>query len=360
MPAPIPLRKIISKKRKMKRKKNWIWLWGMLCSPLFFSACGGDDDEDLIGYWVRVSDFDGLARGEASAFSIGSKGYLVCGFDGSKNNTRMSDFWEYDMEMDSWTQLADFPGSARSKATAFSIDDKGYMGTGYNYTTETGETYLSDFWEYDPASNTWTRRADFPGSARYDAVSFAVDGQGYVGAGYDGNYLKDFYAYNPLSDTWTQIVSIGGTKRRGASSFVIDGVAYVCCGQNNGTYVDDFWKYDPSAGTWTQLRDLSDSSDEEYDDEYTSITRMYANTFVIDGVAYLTCGEAGSLIDTTWKYYPSSDQWEEVHAFKGSTRTEAVAFSNGERGFVATGKSGTTRFDDIWELKPYEYDPDDN
>lgn len=258
-----------------------------------------------------MSDFDGLARGEASGFTIGNKGYLIGGFNGNRNSTRMSDLWVYDMDMDTWTQLADCPGSARSGATAFAIEDKGYLGTGYNYTNESGETYLNDFWEYDPASNVWTQKADFPGSARYDAVSFSVDGKGYIGAGYDGNYLKDFYSY------------------------------------------------DPQSNIWTQMRDITDTSDDDYDDEYVSIIRAHANTFVIDNVAYLTCGENGSLMSYTWKYYPDTDLWEEVHSFKGSARTQAVSFSNGEKGFVATGKSGTSYFDDIWILRPYEYDPDD-
>ena len=42
--------------------------------PVFVTSCSDDDDDDLIGHWVRTSDFDGLARGEASSFSIGDKG----------------------------------------------------------------------------------------------------------------------------------------------------------------------------------------------------------------------------------------------------------------------------------------------
>ena len=164
--------------------------------PILATSCSDDDDEDLIGNWVRVSDFDGLARSEASCFSIGNKGYLVCGYDGSKSDARLSDLWEYDMTTDAWTQKASFPGTARNSATAFAIDGKGYMGTGYD-----GLNYLSDFWEYDPTSNTWSQKADFPGSARYDAVAFGVSGKGYIGAGYNGNFLKDFYSYNPASNT---------------------------------------------------------------------------------------------------------------------------------------------------------------
>lgn len=31
-----------------------------------------------------------------------------------------------------------------------------------------------DFWEYDPALNTWLQPANFGGTARYNAVSFVV------------------------------------------------------------------------------------------------------------------------------------------------------------------------------------------
>ena len=45
-------------------------------------------------------------------------------------------------------------------AVGFSIGSKGYIGTGYN-----GSLY-KDFWEYDPATNAWTQKADFGGTAR--------------------------------------------------------------------------------------------------------------------------------------------------------------------------------------------------
>lgn len=332
----------------MRHRKLVTLLLAML--PFVFSACSGDDDDDLIGTWYRVSDFDGLSRSDASSFTIGNKGYLVCGYDG-KNE--LSDLWEYDMDLDSWTQKATFPGTPRYSAVAFAIDGKGYLGTGYD-----GEIKYNDFWEYNPTSNSWTQRADFPGSGRYGAVAFGVNDKGYIGCGYDGNYQKDFYAFNPSSNTWEQIISIGGSKRMGATSFVIDDVAYVVCGQNNGDYIDDFWKYDAQSGEWTQLRDISDSSDDDYDDDY-SIVRTNGVAFVIDGAAYLSCGESGSVRSDSWKYYPSTDLWENVSKFKGTARTVPVSFSTGERGFVVTGKSSTYRFDDIWELHPYEYDDDE-
>ncbi len=64
----------------MRHKKLVTILLAML--PFVFGACSSDDDDDLIGTWYRVSDLDGLARSDASSFTIGNKGYLVCGYDG--------------------------------------------------------------------------------------------------------------------------------------------------------------------------------------------------------------------------------------------------------------------------------------
>ena len=40
-----------------------------------------------------------------------------------------------------------------------------------------------DFWEYDPATNAWTQKADFGGTARLDAVGFSIGSKGYIGTG---------------------------------------------------------------------------------------------------------------------------------------------------------------------------------
>ena len=51
-----------------------------------------DDDEYTQGVWMRRSDLDGVARGQASSFTIGNKGYLCCGYRGS-NKTYLNTIW---------------------------------------------------------------------------------------------------------------------------------------------------------------------------------------------------------------------------------------------------------------------------
>ena len=50
----------------MTQKRLFLFLLALL--PLVMISCGDDDDDDLIGKWYRVSDFDGLARSDASSF----------------------------------------------------------------------------------------------------------------------------------------------------------------------------------------------------------------------------------------------------------------------------------------------------
>jgi N-acetylneuraminic acid mutarotase len=315
-----------------------------------FLAVGCEEDETVYGDWIRLGDFEGDARSDASSFSINNKGYLCGGYDGKD---RLTDLWEYDATLDSWMQKADFPGTARTTATAFALDNKGYVGTGYD-----GDDYLNDFWEYDPATNVWTRKADFAGSARYGAISFGIDGNGYLGTGYDGKFLKDMWRYSPLDDAWTQIASVGGSKRNNATAFVSGGNAYVVCGVNNGSHITDFWKFDPGTETWTALRDISNKTDDDFDDEY-NIARANAVAMIIGNRVFITCGESGSLRSDTWEYDPATDLWEETSSFEGTARTGTLTIHTSTRSFVLTGRSSTYRFDDMWEFLPdQEYDTD--
>src|SRR5689334_25410056 len=99
-----------------------------------------------------------------------------------------------------WTQLTDFGGTARDSAIAFSIDGKGYIGTGSDAGVRT-----SDFWEYDPSTNTWTRKADFPGAPIWLATGFSIGSKGYIGTGTVNNApgsKRWFAEYDPATDTW--------------------------------------------------------------------------------------------------------------------------------------------------------------
>jgi hypothetical protein len=74
----------------------------------------------------------------------------------------------------------------------------------------------------------------------------------------------------------------------------------------------------------------------------------------MNGKGYLTTGENGSLNSHTWEYDAPTDQWTEKTPFSGTARTGALSFSltNGTRGFVMAGRSGTAPFDNMYEFQP--------
>ena len=321
-----------------------IFLLIMFIMP-FMTSCSDDEETELVGNWVELSDFEGLPRSDAVGFSIGEKGYVGTGYDGTD---RLNDFWEFDPSKNTWTQKADLPGKARNGAVGFGTDTKGYVGTGYD-----GLNKLNDFWEFSPSTNIWTRKADFAGAARYSAVGMSLDNKGYIGTGYSGYYLKDFWEYNPSSDIWTQKTSVGGSKRKDATSFTINGKGFIMTGIDNGVYEDDVWEYDPSSDTWTEKNSISDATDYDFDDEYTTLTGVYKVGFSINGRGYIATGGQSSGV-VVWEYDPVTDLWTEKASFEGTLRAEAVGFAIGSRGYVTTGKNGAYFLDDMWGFDPDE------
>ena len=120
---------------------------------------------------------------------------------------------------DYWVQKANVGGLNRADATGFSLNGKGYIGTGYS------GSYQSDWWEYDPASDTWTQKASYPGGGIVEAASFTIGSFGYVVSSPSSN---DVYRYDPTANTWTAVAPFPGGTRQAAVAFSINNKGYVC------------------------------------------------------------------------------------------------------------------------------------
>jgi N-acetylneuraminic acid mutarotase len=255
------------------------------------------------GAWARKADFGGGARNAAVGFTLEGKGYLATGREGVvPGSSLLRDFWEYDPATDTWTQKADFQKLERFDAVAFSIGDKGYMGTG----TGPGPTPMYDFWEYDPAADVWTQKADFSAAARSLAVGFSIGGKGYLGTGDASMDRMDFWEYDPATDTWTQNADFGGPARSGAVAFSIGLKGYVGTGIRDdfGDLVSlkDFWEYDPASDTWTRKADFG------------GLARSGAVAFSIGNRGFVGTGVHHASGDRTilrdfWEYDPERDAW---------------------------------------------------
>ena len=238
--------------------------------------------------WTQKADFGGSARYGATGFSIGGKGYIGTGVTGNSN---VRDFWEYNPVLNAWTKKADFGGVARELATGFSIGSKGYIGTGF----VGSNVFAKDFWEYDPLTDIWTQKADVGNAERYAAVGFSIGNKGYIGTGQvafnGGSYLaKDFWEYNPASNTWNQKADFGGAGRNFATSFSIGTKGYIGTGRVS-TSTKDFWEYNPSANVWTQKPDFGGTA------------RDIATSFSIGAKGYIGTGLSASVkYNDFWEY----------------------------------------------------------
>jgi PKD repeat protein len=292
----------------------------------FIALCGIANAQNT---WTQKANFIGTARQQAVGFSIGSKGYIGTGSDA---DSLRSDFWEYDTTTNSWTQKANFGGTARSAAVGFSIGTKGYIGTGNDVSG-----YKQDFWEYDPSTNGWTQKTNFSGTARWGAVSFSIGTKGYIATGYDGAYKNDFWEYDPSSNAWTQKANFGGTARYFAVGFSIANKGYIGTG-TDGNSTQDFWEYDWATNTWTQKANFG------------GVARSMATGFSIGTKGYIGTGGSAWSYNDFWEYDPSTNTWIQKANFGGTARYSAVGFSIGTKGYIGTGMDSLPLFtQDFWE-----------
>lgn len=307
------------------------------------------------GDWIQSAEIGAYPRSNAVSFVIGDKAYVGTGFNENiqGTNNRLVDFWSFSVDS-GWTQIGDFPGAPRSNASAFSLGNFGYVGTGYD-----GVNMYNDLYRYDPVLNQWVKKSNFPGGARYDAIGFAVQGKGYIGTGFANYWLNDFYQYDPQNDSWVHTIGTSGdfSKRRSAVAFIYKDKAFIGTGSTSASMTKDFWSFDPSQGNpWIRLKDIINDNTASYDDGYTDIQREGAVAFVKGDSAYLTLGRNGTMLSSTWVYDFLHDRWSQRSPYHRQARFGAVAFTIKDRSFVGTGNSGSNMtFDDFDEFLPYRH-----
>jgi hypothetical protein len=299
-----------------------------------------------------INPFLGLARAKAVQFTIDNTVYLGLG---KNSDSIFNDFWKYTPTTDEWTRIASFPGEARSGAVAFALGNKGYVGLGYIEGGWDPDTYFNDFYSYNPQNNTWTKVADFAGTARGEAVSFVIGDTAYVGTGTDANgQTKDFWKYTAQQNRWTAISAFTGDKRTSATAFVVNGKGYV----TGGFYVDDYsnqlsdmQEYDPATGKWTE--------------------KIFADGILLsfNNAAAIGLGNKGFICYGTKKkvvsYSPSTNTVNDLGDILSlsNERMDPVVFQLGDLVYFGTGYYGlwtTTYTNDMLTLSlPINYGPTD-
>lgn len=309
--------------------------------------------------WHKQSNFSGGVLENAVAFSIGDNAFVGTGTD--RTNFR-NNFWKYSPQYEPtetsagknpWEQAEIFPGSPRISAVAFSIGNKGYVGTGMAG-TESIKHGTNDFWEYDSEKNSWTQKTNFPGGMRYGAIGFSINGKGYISLGADQNtYYNDIWEYDPASNHWTKKEDFPESGKADASVFVIGQEAYVLFGQKKEVFPSKkgSWKYSPLKNEWKKFSDFPDNP------------RIGAITFSFKNKGYAMGGTSGALkrFQDFWEYDAAKDRWNELEDIPFGTCAYGFSFVMGNFAYVSPGKSQSgSKSADIWKFDLMEIKPVEN
>lgn len=319
----------------------------LLIGSICLSTIGFGQTQPIPNSWVKKSDFTGLKRERAVAFTINGVGYIGTGVDTAE--VVRKDLWRYDDLTDSWTQMADLPGSERRNAVGFAIGDYGYITTGINTAnaTDAGALKQNDNWRYDPSTNSWTSMAAFPGNngnGMYFGACFVVNDQAFVVGGKHGpnNYTSNMYMYDPAQDLWYQAANFPGGLRYQLSALAVGDKGYVGLGTDQDLYRKDWWEYKPSTNTWAQRSDLPGSA------------RASAVTFTVGDRGYVCMGTNGGMLDDLWEFNPFDNSWSVRAPYGGSPRKNAAAFVLGSRAYVGTGKGVSGKKQSMHEYHPLQ------
>ncbi len=188
--------------------------------------------------WSRKTDVPspGVGSNFGSAALVGGKIYVFGGITGQFGIVHRA-LWIYDVASDSWSRGADLPIENFGAAVA-AINGKIYLAFGSGFVNQT--------WQYDPATNAYTRRADapfVPQPQRLHGVALGGEMHAFAG-GFSGT---SHVIYNPSVDQWRlgPDMPVGVTD---PAVGVLGGKALVVGGQPQAlTQI-----FDPATNTWSQ------------------------------------------------------------------------------------------------------------
>jgi len=169
----------------------------------------------------------GTERAAACVAVLGSDMYVI---GGAREGKSVDSVAVYDATADSWKTLANLP-EKREHCAAGAIGGKIYVGGGRLDGISGVEPKT---WEYDPAKDAWTQKADLE-PARGGLAGAVLQNRLLVFGG-EGNpaamsngVFPDIDAYDPVTDTWTRIGSMD-VPRHGYGAAVVGERVYLMGG----------------------------------------------------------------------------------------------------------------------------------
>ena len=274
-------------------------------------------------FWIQKSSVGGVGRHRATGCATSHRGYIGLGhINGTGQDISFKDWWEYDPASDTWTQKADFPVATHG-AVSFVVDNCPVVGGGSALSTQ--------FYKFNTLTNTWSQIANCILPNPGDSQGFAVYNEGFV---YQANQLAK---YNPNTDSWSFCANAPATFGNWTCSFVIEGSGFIKAG-------NQLWEYKPLHNQW-----LSRAS-------FPGNSTGGSSGFAIQQRGYVTSGYVGALAVVTeqvWSFHPATNSWRREIDFLGTKRRFPVAWAIHDRGYIGTGTNGIN-LNDFCQFNPID------
>ena len=200
----------------------------------------------------------------------------------------------YNPVTDEFVKKADMP-NARYYICVSAVNGKIYTigGRDVANVNDPGGNVFSSVEEYDPVTDTWTKKADML-IGRWYFSTCAVNGKIYTfgGIGQNNACLSSMEEYDPITDTWTKKADMP-TPRYGMATSAVNGKIYAFGGLNFNTNFSSVDEYDPKEDKWTKKTDMA-------------FARWLLSTAVVDGKVYAIGGQSAAvnLVTTVEEYTP--------------------------------------------------------
>jgi N-acetylneuraminic acid mutarotase len=182
------------------------------------------------GEWVSKKAMS-IDRSLPASASIDGKIYVMGGtqYIGSNPGQEFNTVEVYDINNDTWTQLADMPRNNWAQI-AVAVNGKIYvLGGRTRDESVPGPGPYASVDVYDPQTNTWTTKSDMP-TGRSSLSACVLEGNIYAIGGWfhSGSSIYDkVEVYNPDRDEWKTESPLPVKLAGGPTCIVLDGKIYV-------------------------------------------------------------------------------------------------------------------------------------
>lgn len=289
--------------------------------------------------WTELNDFP-FETFTSSSFVVGEDAYVVIA---NQQISSESEMYRYDVDTDSWFFVTEIPEGIAS----FSFGAPFVLGDRVFFSGYDSDVDGMKLWEFDVVTTTFEARTGYDfnsfGLYGYRATSFSIGNTGYIltSSPSEGDNVN-FIAYDPDTDSWSEKSQYPSDIMYDTLSFTVNNKGYICFSMDvgaEGNFINDLWEYDPEADSWTERT--------SYPVGYTT----GAVSLVIDDMAYVA---SGFINDTVYRYSPIDNSWESIES-PNVYFYFSFGFTLGNFGYIGLGSINdptTEASDEIWRLDP--------